>query len=174
MVNGRKEVMLTKCIYCQKQYEINPNLDKDRPITQVFCNDCYKNLIEGSSKIDIINKISSSVIIFDQTGTIKLVNEKLLEQVQKSYTEIIGSVGGEIIDCTYANQGNGCGNSPNCDQCVVKQFLTRTVETGKSFAGVKGHQISKTTKGLMQNDFMFAMEKIGNLVLLRIDKWIES
>ena len=166
--------MSSECIYCLKQIEISPQLTKERPITHVFCNECYKKLLESPSKVEFLNKISTSIIVYDNVGTIKYANDSVQKQVHKSNSDIIDTVGGELINCVYVDHVSGCGNSPNCQECVVQLFLTRTVDTGKSFSEIKGHQISKHANSLIQNDFKFSMEKLKDYVLLRVDRWIEG
>ena len=75
-----------------------------------------------------------------------------------------------MFECAYARLPEGCGGTVHCSGCAIRRSVYETYETGES-----RNNIPATLRCDLNNPshdviMHISTEKMGNVVLLRIDK----
>ncbi len=87
----------------------------------------------------------------------------------KKTHEVEGQLGGDVFSCAYASLPGGCGQTIHCKSCTIRITVTDTAETGKQHERVEAYQELHHITGDRIIRFLISTEKVGDVVLLRID-----
>ncbi|MEI8355215.1 MAG: putative zinc-binding protein [Deltaproteobacteria bacterium] len=98
-------------------------------------------------------------------------NRRALELFEKELDEVEGRRGGQVFDCIYAFTEDGCGKDINCEGCKIRDGIIDTFTTGKSHNGVSTSLQIKKTTGTMTYVLQVSTEKVGDLALVRIERF---
>lgn len=98
-------------------------------------------------------------------------NRRALELFEKELDGVEGLRGGQVFDCIYAFTEDGCGKDSNCEGCKIRDGIIDTFTTGKPHNGVSTSLQIKTTNGTMTYVLQVSTEKVGNLALVRIERF---
>ncbi len=78
------------------------------------------------------------MLLLDQDRRVRKVNRVAVEMTGRSQEEMIGLLAGEALRCIHTlDDPAGCGYSPACDRCVVRNTVLDTLETGRAHHGVE-------------------------------------
>ena len=158
--------MKTVCASCNK--EIKPSFYRDYDIISYgLCKSCKNNLFY-QNRVELskyLNSLPVPIILIDPEKGIKTCNEKACEMLSKKLQEIEGHQPGIVLKCKFSKLPGGCGNTPHCVTCTIRQAIMETFTMGKSF-----HKIPVILNRENQKINLFvSTEKISGLVFLRID-----
>lgn len=98
-------------------------------------------------------------------------NRKALELFDKELHEVEGRRGGQVFDCIYAFTEDGCGKDSNCEGCKIRDGIIDTFTTGKPHSGVSTSLQIKKAAGTMTYVLQVSTEKVGDLALVRIERF---
>lgn len=98
-------------------------------------------------------------------------NRKALELFEKELHEVEGHRGGQVFDCIHAFTEDGCGKDSNCEGCKIRDAIIDTFTTGKSHSGVSTSLQIKKAAGIMIFELHVSTEKVGDLALVRIERF---
>lgn len=101
-------------------------------------------------------------------------NRRALELFGKNLHEVEGRRGGQVFDCIHAFTEAGCGKDGNCEGCRIRDGIIDTFTTGKPHKGVSSPLQIKKANGTMTYELQVSTEKIGDLALVRIERFDES
>jgi len=87
----------------------------------------------------------------------------------KELKSIERQLGGDVMECTYANLPKGCGKTEHCTGCGIRNTVMKTFSTGEPQKNVKAYQYIETPDGVKRTLFSITTEMVGEIVLLRID-----
>lgn len=96
-----------------------------------YCEDCMKLVFKDKEKLkDLLDNLQLPVMAINSKDTkIITANEDLLQFVNKSLDEVAGQLGGDVMDCVYADEPGGCGQTYFCSDCPIRNAVLKTVET---------------------------------------------
>ena len=63
------------------------------------------------------------VFVVDQDVSILEYNAAAAELVGPDKRKVVGRLGGEVLHCIHAETAEGCGRTPACESCVVRQSV---------------------------------------------------
>ena len=98
-------------------------------------------------------------------------NRRALELFEKELHEVEGRKGGQVFDCIHAFTEDGCGKDSNCEGCKIRDGIIDTFTTGKPHNGVSTSLQIKKANGTMTYVLQVSTEKVGDLALVRIERF---
>lgn len=159
------------CSYCKK--EIGPVLSEhiEGVITHGVCFECLTWLRKsiGQTLRDYLNTFYFPVLLVDSNVDVKIANNDAMDFLGKNLFEIEGYRGGDAVECEYARFPEGCGGTVHCKACAIRNTVTETQKTGKSFKDVPAIQNIYSSGKVVKTHLKISTEKFNDLVLLRID-----
>lgn len=96
-------------------------------------------------------------------------NNSAQKLLKKQLGDIEGFKGGQVINCSYAFTEQGCGNDIHCESCTIRNTVLETFRTGNSFTEVPAYPDIQTFDEVRNCCIKISTEKVGEVVLLRID-----
>lgn len=98
-------------------------------------------------------------------------NKRALELFEKELHEVEGRRGGQVFDCIYAFTEDGCGKDSHCEGCKIRDGIIDTFTTGKSHNGVSTSLQIQKDNGITTYVLQVSTEKVGDLALVRIERF---
>ena len=83
--------------------------------------DYYENLFES---------LPCSVVVFDDAVRVVDFNRAAFRLMVTRGEELIGRLVGDAFGCSHASEGHGCGTTPSCQTCGLRNAVTETAQTG--------------------------------------------
>jgi hypothetical protein len=126
--------MKTICSLCRKDIcETEPFSDKG--IKYVVCDECHNTFSEkvrGKTVSSLINEFTTPILIVDEDCRIITANKQAstVAGLGPSRRDYIGLLGGEAMQCEYANLPEGCGRTYHCAGCAIRNAVNATMESG--------------------------------------------
>jgi PAS domain-containing protein len=157
------------CSYCRKEMHEKEPFNDDS-LTHGICEECYdyfKGQIKGLSLDELIDKFEAPVLVVDEDGRIVAAN-KMAENITgrgRSHRDLIGLLGGEIMECVYARLPEGCGNTDHCLACTIRNTVMAAMETGEP----QLHVPVKLYRKDKEIEMVISTEKIFSLVRIVIE-----
>jgi transcriptional regulator with PAS, ATPase and Fis domain len=162
------------CAWCKCELNASsPEMqNQNEPISHGICGDCTRNLLSDKAQPlkKFLDQFSPPVLLVDHQARVLASNNSGLTMLGKEHHEIENQLGGDVFDCRNADLPGGCGKSIHCKACTIRNTILETLKTGQSQQQVPAypdlHSITKEDKVR----FLITTEKVGQAVLLRIDK----
>lgn len=163
--------MKSVCAWCKSDIgEIKEDLDT-LGITHGICEKCVKILLSENSKSmhEFLDSLCVPVMMIESGVKVRTGNKYARELLGKELSEMEDHRPGDIIECVYSHAPGGCGSDLHCKSCVIRNTVTETFATGKSFINVPAYPDIEILSNVKSMRFTISTEKVGDLVLLRID-----
>ena len=80
---------------------------------------------------EFLNMLDKPVLLVDHDLRVLTANWKAGQVTGKKNEEMIGYPGGEVFECEYARQSEGCGKTEHCSACVIRNSVNETFQTGE-------------------------------------------
>jgi PAS domain-containing protein len=167
-----EEAMERICAWCRKDLgKEESGAEFDRVITHGICDQCQSNLWfqQGVPFEQFIDSLEEPVLVVDSEDRIEIANRRARTLLGKELGDIKGTKRGEVFECAYARLPEGCGKTRHCSGCAVRRTVAYTFESGKSSLRVPATLRCERPKGGKDTRFLISTEKVGGVVLLRID-----
>jgi len=130
------------------------------------CLDDYEQKWAEQTLGELLDKFESPVLAVNSEARIVAANCAMAELLQKASREIFGLLGGEAIECQFAQLPDRCGGTIHCKACVIRNTVMYTMKTGKAKKNVPA-----SLDGLTKNvDFVISTRKEENYILLEINE----
>ena len=165
--------MITRiCSICKK--ELGDPFEKEIPeihISHGICRSCLDDYMKGSgiSLNEFMDSLPVPVFAVDVEGRVQAANKLGRETVSKQEDQIAGFLGGEVFQCHYSTLPGGCGQTPHCKSCVIRNSVMKTHSTGEPCIRVPACQDLDTITGTRTIRFLISTKLAGDVVLLFID-----
>jgi hypothetical protein len=162
------------CIYCSAS--IKYPAKENRFITGDICSECIDSIFNQQDDllISFLDNMEAPILLIQpDPGRVRTANKKACELFGKDLSQIERQRGGQVFDCVHAFTEAGCGRDANCKDCNIKNSVVETFTSGKSFNGVSTVLDVKKNNLIKSYNLQIATEKIGDLALIRIDKYEE-
>lgn len=121
------------CSYCREDLGRKEPLNDER-ITHGMCVACADRFVrqwEGQRLGEYLDRFECPVLAFNAEGRIVAVNAHMEAMLGKNAREILGYLGGEVMECRYARLEGGCGQTQHCEACTIRRTVMATHETGE-------------------------------------------
>jgi hypothetical protein len=83
-----------------------------------------------------------------------------------------GKRGGDVIECELSRTPEGCGSTEHCQSgCVIRRSVNHTFNTGEGLQRQHAQQMLITASGVRETKLVISTEKVGELIMLRIDEF---
>ena len=140
-------------------------------ISHGLCANCAYHLFAqmGMPLKRYIDGLGAPVVVVDANGIVKTGNLQACELVQKDLASIEGYRGGDVFECAYASLPGGCGQTVHCSGCTIRRTVMYTFDTGQSCLNRPAYLNRTAADGVEKLELFISTEKVGEVVLLRID-----
>ena len=161
------------CAWCKKY--IGETIGDGEPshyITHGICEECifYFKTQEVSVR-DFLNTFSQPIVAFDWDVRAETANDAYLQLTGKAMSQIEHMMGGQLIECEASRTPEGCGRNVCCTGCAARKSITHTYQTGESLTNVESiHRVHQVDGTISEIRILFSTEKVGECVLVRMDK----
>jgi hypothetical protein len=161
------------CAWCEKELE---NISEDEKtskyeVSHGICLPCKQRFLANDeySLDGFLNKLEAPVLVVNSEGEIALANNQALDLLGKDLDQVKGYRGGDVMECAHAALPDGCGNTRHCVACTIRNNVMDTLETAECKQRVPAYLNQQLNGGKRIVDYLISTEKIGEVVLLRID-----
>jgi hypothetical protein len=157
------------CAFCNAV--ILPGTSPDEPPSHGICRSCYNRFLaeNGLNVMKFLEMLDAPVFLVDREVNILDANSLALAFVKKPADMVRGIICGKVLDCINACLPEGCGKTPRCPDCTIRNSVSRTYRTGTPVTAQQavlvrnGHDAEETIH------LNVSTRKDGNAVLLRLE-----
>lgn len=119
-----------------------------------------------------IEEIDAPVLLLQgNPRQVVTANKRALELFEKELHEVEGYRGGQVFDCVHAFTEDGCGKDVNCEGCKIRDAIIDTFTTARPHNRVSTSLQIKKVGGTMTHVLQVSTEKVGDLALVRIERF---
>lgn len=160
------------CAWCKKSLGHDEEFSSSGCITHGICSPCAIKITGYKPRTikSILDFLEEPVFLINPEGVVKAANKSGLKLLGKNLSEIEDELGGDAFECVYAKKEGGCGRTVHCKTCAIRNTVMDTLSTGKGYDNVPAFQNINTGDGPRIIKFHISTQKVGNSILLRIDK----
>lgn len=161
------------CTWCSADIELPASgRHGGRSMTEALCTECSEHFVfqMGVPLQAFLDSLPAPIFVVDDDVIVKAANNKGYDLLKKGPDQIRGRLGGVVFECAYARLPEGCGRTVHCSACTIRRSVYYTYETGKSLTEVPATLKWQDQKSGMEIAMLISTEKMGNVVLLRIDR----
>lgn len=164
------------CAWCKKELLPREDMATEKEITHGICSVCSLKFTSDVTRTtrEILDLIAEPVLLVDSMGIVRSANESGLKLLGKNLDTIENQLGGDVFECAYAKQPEGCGRTEHCKTCAIRNVLMDTLTQGRSYHRVPAFQKIRTPGGEKIMRFYISTERVGEQILLRIDDVAEK
>ncbi len=141
-------------------------------IADGICLFCLKDLVATARKpLQVfLDGLGVPILLLDDDARIKIANRQALGFLRKDTASVEGRYAGDAIECIHAREGNGCGKTVHCKTCTIRRTVMDTYESGRPAVRVPAYADIAVFAEIKPIRFLISAEKVGELVMLRIDE----
>ncbi len=89
----------------------------------------------------IFKNIPTILLLINEEERVEMINHKGVTFSGKERVDMLGQLGGEVFDCIHSFKDEGCGRTPECATCPIRNQVMSTFKTGKSQIEVEGKMV---------------------------------
>jgi len=161
------------CAWCGVSLEGGSTADgSDALISHGICARCVRDFFSTKtiSLADFLDGLDAPVLVVDTDVVVLEANTRARAILGKDAPAVKGYRGGDVIECTFSKLPGGCGLQEHCmTGCVIRRSVGSTASTGIGVReAISFHQV-RTPMGIQERHFTISTEKVGEMVLLRIE-----
>jgi PAS domain-containing protein len=164
------------CGWCATEMGSPTHSNSTGAITQGVCQACMSRyLMKWSVRSrqrefqDFLDQLEAPVLVINSNGKVQTANTTALQMLGKEQPEIENRPGGEVFECIYAKEPEGCGGSVHCNGCSIRRHVMDTLHTGQPHHDSRVHLYQGTHQARKEVPINISTEKLSDFVLLRID-----
>jgi len=131
------------------------------------------NSERGQSLQEFLDRLGVPILLVESEPKVRTANRYARELLGKELDAIEGRRGGDVIECAYSKRPAGCGKDVHCKSCTIRNTVLDTFATGKSHVGVRAYPDIQFDNYVQTMSVQISTEKVGELVLLRIEEFGE-
>lgn len=132
-----------------------------------LCNECrqsFQHQHQGRSLAPVLERYSEPVLVVDASGRLLACNRLAEAALGRPVASLLGLQPGEVLACTHASEGEGCGKTPYCGACAMRLALNYTVSHGRGCEHMPA-TLDCTHKGKPAvRRFTLSTQRMGELV----------
>ena len=159
------------CAWCNRLI----SEDIDAPVSHGICDRCRIEAEFHREELDdFLNKLGGAVLAVDGQGQVMGANDVAAVLVSSDVASIKGRLSGGVISCVYSELSGGCGRTTHCTGCAIRQAFEHTATTGEPVHNKPAFSYTRTSRGPVWKCFEISTERLGMLVLVRIEGGAED
>ncbi|MBF0503647.1 MAG: response regulator [Candidatus Omnitrophica bacterium] len=122
-----------------KSREILASMLEDNNIMRKGLEENAELLVKERDNLQIIfDSAQVGLILIDSKGEVKRVNNLLANMVGRNAEDLVNNRPGEAICCIHPmTTGLGCGDTPACKDCGIRQLFERALATEGKLEGIE-------------------------------------
>lgn len=170
--------MKTLCVWCRVDLH-RSRAAHDEPArgqnTDSVCLHClqYFSGRSDESLRGFLDTLKAPVVAVNGELRVLESNDAALAALGMTRQNAMGLRSGDAIGCVNARLVGGCGRTPHCAACTLRNVVRETMETGQDFTRVLGwirldNDAGGAVKRLMR--VLLSTKKVGNAVMIRFDE----
>lgn len=168
--------MALHCSWCNN--EVSPEetgRSMDRRISLPLCPSCSELMVfqMGVPLQTFIDRLPAPIFVVDNNGTVEAANSLGYRFLNKKPQDVVKKLQGVVFECAYSRLPEGCGGTIHCSGCAIRRSVHETYETGESRIEVPATLKYDGPDDPRDVEMLISTEKMGEVVLLRIDKVCE-
>lgn len=162
--------MKSVCAWCGIVLADSP--DPDDEVSHGICEPCSQFFLSSSDSTKLgsfLNRLPFPVMVVDSDVMVVDGNTAGLELVGKDREDVLGRLGGEVVECANARLPGGCGKTEHCSGCVLRRSASYTYTSGKSVTDEPCSLLRRVGEGERTVNFLVSTQKVGHAVLLKLE-----
>ena len=160
-----------ECAWCKRLLSD----DIDAPVSHGICEQCsIEAEFHREHLDDLLNGLRGPVLAVDSEGTVLAINDMAAALLGSDAASMEGRLPGDVISCVYSELPGGCGRTTHCTGCAIRQAFEHTATTGEPVHEQTAFSYTRTPQRLVWKCFLISTERIGKLVLVRIEGGAED
>ena len=162
--------MNRQCAWCKGSVAKTLSPDRRR-IADSVCGNCSESFVfqMGVPLQTFIDSLQAPIFVVDGDVVVQAANKWGYAMLKKDATQVLKQLGGVVFECAYARLPGGCGRTVHCSGCAIRRSVYHTMETGKSLTRVAAILNCGEAPEPGKIAMHISTEKMGNIVLLRVD-----
>jgi len=160
-----------RCAWCNN--ELTPGeATKNGRIAQSLCPACAEHFVfqMGVPLQKYLDSLPAPIFVVTGNTEVQAANTLGLQLLNKESQDVLRKLSGIVFECAYARLPEGCGSTVHCSGCAIRRSVYETYETGESRINVPATLACDPNNPSQDVVMMISTEKMGDVVLLRIDK----
>ena len=120
------KVICTFCNSVVRKTSENPDM-----ISHGVCLSCYREIMR-TYRFDVkkyLDMLDAPVFLVDDDVNILAANTQAISLAKKPLAEIKGQICGTVLECINAYLPEGCGKTPQCPDCTIREAVNETYRT---------------------------------------------
>ena len=164
--------MKRMCAWCGRNMGTTPSSSgPETIITHVIYESCAARFFDemAADLMTFLDRLSEPVVMVDPAGIVKTANRHAHALLQKDLPKIAGRASVDVGECVHAKLPEGCGNTVHCRECTIRNTVMDTFQSGRCHLNTPARLNNGTLDATNHIDLLISTEKVGDIVLLRID-----
>lgn len=101
-----------------------------------------KQVAESETRLRLyFDSAPYTMMLLDKDFKVEDINRHGRIIVQRSRQEVKGHLGGPVLSCIHSYTSQGCGKSPHCYECSIRNSFEKTIQSGESIVDEEGSLI---------------------------------
>jgi PAS domain-containing protein len=166
--------MTTVCAWCDRVLVAGV---VGGPVTHGICPACLAAVSPRKpwSLRELLENLSEPVLCLGGRGELLAANPAAERAIGRDLSAAMGILGGDLFECRFAGLPGGCGRTVHCAVCSVRRTVEDVAATGHAVADRRAWIERAAADGTVRRlDLLVSAEKVGEVVLLRIDRMGEA
>ena len=145
-------------------------------VTHGICGECAARFTreEREPLQEFLDRLEAPVLVVESDGKVLTANRAAQVATKRSLEHLRGYWGGDVMECAWARLPGGCGRTEHCKACAIRNTVMATHANGESRNHIKAYQTLQTKTGPVNMRIFISTEKVGEMVLLRIDEMVPT
>jgi hypothetical protein len=102
-----------------------------------------------------------TMILVDEDRRVLKANQLALEFAGRQYDEIVGLPAGEALRCIHATDPAGCGFGVNCEECIVRNTVLDSLNTGNVHHNIEAPVQLSLSDGVVDLYFLLSTSPLN-------------
>jgi PAS domain-containing protein len=161
------------CAWCGREIgRIASSRHPEHEVSHGICPDCISNFAfqQGGPLQEYLESIELPVFVVDDDVRVVAANRMACRTLGKEAAALQGRRGGDVFECAHARLPEGCGRTIHCSGCAIRRSVTVTFRTGRPQVEVPATLTWSGPDGLSAVALTITTVKVGDMVMLRIDR----
>jgi len=156
------------CARCGKAVAPEGGARVEKRIVADLCDTCRQSV--RFDLLSYLNTLDVPVVAVDPDVVVKIANDRANALFGKQEGGVLERRGGDVFECAYARLPGGCGKTLHCSACTIRFCVQETSRSGQPRIRVPAYLCQGGPGDEHEISMHISTEKIGDLVLLRIDR----
>jgi hypothetical protein len=113
--------------------------------------------------------LDAPVILVNQDARVLDANSDAVSLTGKPIDQILNSLAGDVLGCSFAGLPGGCGQTEYCTNCVIRNSVRKTHESGEPVERCPAVLRCGIADQSHQAKFHISTKKAGSVILVRIE-----